>query len=133
MGLNYLTCDRWALLRDTSELNWDCNCPAKNVDGLKHAESCSVTPIYAKLIFEFAYPELLNWSDLIFALGEQHLIKCAICGKMRFGKDLDVIYKAPNGSEMPDGRMWYRPQHAIKAVCPSHNRNGIARWVHARS
>jgi hypothetical protein len=138
MVVDALTCNQdeiWRMSLEDSE-PWGCTCLAKEDPAVRHSHTCGVRPIYAELfrIYERLHqdPHSIN-NELLWAKGgiKQTVIKCALCGRERLGRDMDVIYQAPlRGTVAHDIGMSYKyPHNIVKAVCPEHNRKGTSRVV----
>lgn len=131
MGVNALTCDVDCLMthwpRDAFGV-----CVLCEADEMQyHTDTCAWSPIYAEL-FRWAYqrnqdPKTI-YNEMLWVKGdfEQHVIKCAQCGRERLGRDMDLVYKSWVTDPQP-----YHPHNIVKAVCPEHNRRGNVGWRYA--
>lgn len=108
---------------DNKDLNWTCTCPARDDSSMMHSKVCGITPIFADLARQS--PKFIwdSYTEYSWELGYRTLIKCATCGRERYGKDMDVIYEAPLNFTHGGGSYKY-PSNLVKAICPSHNRKG---------
>lgn len=117
-----LTVDWW---HDLQPFGWGCDCGASEME--RHSETCAVTPLYAQICSDVRGTIANITQPIIDALWLEPttLIKCAVCGRKRIGRDMLVIYEAPlynsaGGSHLYDYKY---PHNVVKAVCPEHNRN----------
>lgn len=108
------------------DMNWGCDCAAKNDDCLRHSDICGITPIYASVVEHADPPPAELWLDFTMA-STQTVIRCAVCGRERLGRDLDVIYEAPLPPYKTSAYKY--PYNIVKAVCPEHNRRGTMMTV----
>lgn len=122
MAVDPLTVDWW---HDLQPFGWGCDCGASEME--RHSATCAVTPLYAE--FAAKFPNLgpaMLWSGLDLSFVPQTVIRCAICGRERLGRDMLVIHKGFQPGETIDG--FYVVSRSIytmvKAVCPEHNRKG---------